>query len=780
MVVVRDCATPPVPDTNGGSKHEAAGGDGCSSRAGSLSARTAPSAGRDPSTAYPARCNPAAAAAAPHAARRSRTAFQPPPSGPSPRDAAPLHCGAECRGTRRRPDCSGGAAPPRAVDTDAAQRHAPQRAVEGLSRQARIHTQSSLAHPPPAKGPMQAPAFSSTRMVLCYKCQKMPASWECNACSPQNLLCAGCNASHQTWYTTHTSRRLLRERLPAPEDVPAPEKPHPRPSGGSGASDRQLPRSSGGSGAPQPERQSARSSGGSSAAPDKLSARGSCGSSADAQGAAAARGRGAEPAPRERGSGGRSRDRESGRRGREAERRDSGGCGNWERDLRCHSLPAPDRLGRRESLTLAPDRLQRRQSMASPSRPVKQQPRPAPPHQGTARRALAAVALSRIKAMEESPPAEGELLRPVSALDAETVLSAFAESGLDGPPPGSSVRQVLPPAPLLRSFLQAAREAEQRGGRCLAVFHGVAGCAPTPEVLEAMVQGGLDPSRCRSAIFGKGAYVATTGAKAHMYAVNGKRQEKHGLPLQIFVLLLALKEGVEVGQLGLEHDAITADSTSAPTQFCIPRGCEGQLLATHLITIDADPAGAAGEQASPFRRRHSDCSALQSIFNPVPRRAWFGPGPAPGEAQPGRRRSHSVSFLPVPAAEPPLSPVRQGLREGLVGGELQGEAEAAEEQGSPGGGHGVPAPPYAPPATPDASPARAFAGLRLPPDTAERIRRSEQLSRVEVARQGKGELILLRHRERQEHPRCLQRQQAREAEEARLRRLEVPAAHYRR
>eukprot|EP01065_Artemidia_motanka_P046094 TRINITY_DN6902_c0_g2_i1.p1 TRINITY_DN6902_c0_g2~~TRINITY_DN6902_c0_g2_i1.p1 ORF type:complete len:925 (+),score=255.94 TRINITY_DN6902_c0_g2_i1:53-2776(+) len=276
-----------------------------------------------------------------------------------------------------------------------------------------------------------------------------------------------------------------------------------------------------------------------------------------------------------------------------------------------------------------------------------------PPHQGFARRAAAVATLARLRLPGAGHPA---LLQPADGDEERRILDAFAENGLEDGVAGAKVRSVQPPDELLQPFLAQAKKAEENGGRCLLVFHGIGGCPPTDHVVGQIASKGMDPAKCRSAVFGKGAYVATTGSKAKMYAVNGKWDsagaEKHTLPVRVLVLLVALSEPVEVGTLGEAHSGVTADSsTGAPTQFCIPTGREQQLLVTHVIDLTG--------QEAPARRSRSaarDSAPKRSSSRPQLREGGTVTGAAPcivpEHTQPHRRRPSRPQTADHPRPQP--------------------------------------------------------------------------------------------------------------------------------
>eukprot|EP01062_Namystynia_karyoxenos_P052363 TRINITY_DN4188_c3_g1_i1.p1 TRINITY_DN4188_c3_g1~~TRINITY_DN4188_c3_g1_i1.p1 ORF type:complete len:490 (+),score=138.65 TRINITY_DN4188_c3_g1_i1:221-1471(+) len=395
-------------------------------------------------------------------------------------------------------------------------------------------------------------------------------------------------------------------------------------------------------------------------------------------------------------------------------------------------------------------------------------PAPPPQHQGPARRALAAAALSQAReAAAASGPAPPPLC-PAPPEEAAAVLGAFAEGGLaDGARAewgsGVHVQRAQPPGELLRPFLALARDAEAGRGRCLIVFHGVSGCAPTPGVIAELVATGLDPGRCRCAVYGKGAYVATTGAKAKMYAANGKWdhrtwEEKHGLPLHVLVLLLALGEGAEVGTMGIEHPGITTDSTAAPTQFCIPRGSERRLLLTHIITIEAPAAPRRRPQTPPPRRRPS---------TPPPQRPARTPTQSAREPSCGDREGRRAAPCVLPAAAP-LSggggPGAAQLRRDsssdgpkappciVAAADGQRRRGRAPQRGRPGAG--CPAAQPGGRSTPDA--------VERPAARAERLQEREQQRRVAIGWQENNAFSILQYQKRQGQQRSAARQLERE------------------
>jgi len=182
------------------------------------------------------------------------------------------------------------------------------------------------------------------------------------------------------------------------------------------------------------------------------------------------------------------------------------------------------------------------------------------------------------------------VLVPVSDAEAETVTAAFLEDGLENHPSGVRVGSVRRVAPDLEHHSALLKATGQRH-TLVAAFHGVT-TVPDAKTVERIASGGLDPKKCRSARYGKGAYVATNGAKAHMYAASSKWDRRHGqsklkhsLPLVVFAGVLSVPLFRE-GAKGVEHSYITADSLKYPTQFCVPSELPHNLVLTHVLYLD--------------------------------------------------------------------------------------------------------------------------------------------------------------------------------------------------
>eukprot|EP01062_Namystynia_karyoxenos_P057339 TRINITY_DN4835_c0_g1_i1.p1 TRINITY_DN4835_c0_g1~~TRINITY_DN4835_c0_g1_i1.p1 ORF type:complete len:1016 (+),score=200.44 TRINITY_DN4835_c0_g1_i1:78-3050(+) len=200
-----------------------------------------------------------------------------------------------------------------------------------------------------------------------------------------------------------------------------------------------------------------------------------------------------------------------------------------------------------------------------------------------------------LQLLQQAAGGDEQLLVPLDGAAADEVYTAFSEDGL-----GETVRaelvgvqRAVPPHQRVRDFLAAADADAALGRRPRVTFHGVTQ-EPTPELVAGIVRAGFDPKRCKSAMFGKGAYVAAGGLKARMYALGGKydrrhgaRVERHQRPLIVLACLLAPGD-FALGEKGVEHSCVTADSLTQPTQYCIPSGQEHRLLVTHVITLDPD------------------------------------------------------------------------------------------------------------------------------------------------------------------------------------------------
>eukprot|EP01062_Namystynia_karyoxenos_P021846 TRINITY_DN1832_c1_g2_i3.p1 TRINITY_DN1832_c1_g2~~TRINITY_DN1832_c1_g2_i3.p1 ORF type:complete len:859 (+),score=127.64 TRINITY_DN1832_c1_g2_i3:58-2634(+) len=198
---------------------------------------------------------------------------------------------------------------------------------------------------------------------------------------------------------------------------------------------------------------------------------------------------------------------------------------------------------------------------------------------------------------ETAAPAGGSpLLEDVQSSDREWRLAvdAYCEGGL-GELAAQWVTRVQRAADPRRraAFLGAVGR-----GSVHTVFHGVTS-EPTDRRVASIASRGLDPKRCKSALFGLGAYVATEGAKALMYATwgkwdrrQGKCEERHQLPLRILLGLIA-PGSFQVGVKGTEHAHVTADSLQYPTQYCVPPAMSEHLLITHVLTVDLPGPDAA-------------------------------------------------------------------------------------------------------------------------------------------------------------------------------------------
>lgn len=174
----------------------------------------------------------------------------------------------------------------------------------------------------------------------------------------------------------------------------------------------------------------------------------------------------------------------------------------------------------------------------------------------------------------------------------ELVCDAFIEDGLHPcvRDDVSRVNRVRHPRSRVSEFL-AVFDAEKQPARVRAMFHGLT-VEPRPETVARVSLEGLDPRKCKAAMFGKGAYVAAAGAKARMYALNAKYDRRHGQcielhqePLCILVGLLIAGDYI-IGERGEGHSCVTADSINSPTQFCVPVGLEKRMLITHVIGLD--------------------------------------------------------------------------------------------------------------------------------------------------------------------------------------------------
>jgi len=182
------------------------------------------------------------------------------------------------------------------------------------------------------------------------------------------------------------------------------------------------------------------------------------------------------------------------------------------------------------------------------------------------------------------------VLVPVSDAEAGIVTAAFLEDGLKDQS-GVSVVSVASVLRVASNLMHpSALEATGKGHRLVAAFHGLT-TVPNRKTVEKIAENGLDPGKCRAAMYGKGAYVATKGEKAYMYATiskwerrHGQSFEKHSLPLVVFAGLLSVPN-FRVGARGEEHSCITADSPNNPTQFCVPSELRHNLLLTHVLYL---------------------------------------------------------------------------------------------------------------------------------------------------------------------------------------------------
>lgn len=251
---------------------------------------------------------------------------------------------------------------------------------------------------------------------------------------------------------------------------------------------------------------------------------------------------------------------------------------------------------------------------------------------------------------DDSDPPGAVLLEACEAADAEHVIAAFCEDGIGDTQEGRvlSVERARYPPARVRDFLAAV---DGDPAPPCAAFHGIT-AEPTPERVSAIVATGLDPRRCRSALFGKGAYVAASGLKARMYASGAQFERRHGgstlverhaLPLKVLAALLAhgARPGdVVVGEKGKEHCVVTADSAKNPTQFCIPLGLAHRLIITHVITV---------EPAPPQRRKDSSAAAS-------PQPATNGSGRRVASPQPARHHSPRPAASGAPRSPAAVAP----------------------------------------------------------------------------------------------------------------------------
>eukprot|EP01065_Artemidia_motanka_P007763 TRINITY_DN13885_c0_g2_i1.p1 TRINITY_DN13885_c0_g2~~TRINITY_DN13885_c0_g2_i1.p1 ORF type:complete len:710 (+),score=224.49 TRINITY_DN13885_c0_g2_i1:156-2285(+) len=237
------------------------------------------------------------------------------------------------------------------------------------------------------------------------------------------------------------------------------------------------------------------------------------------------------------------------------------------------------------------------------------------------RYAVAGALAARIKqAAEEEGDGDAAAphLVPLPPGDSERGLveSAFTEDGL-------SRGEVLPRLVSVEKIVHSRRQAREFTAcagedtsqlPCRATFHGLTS-TPTDALVQSVAEFGLDAKRCKSAMFGKGAYVAAGGQKALMYATSARWDRKkalegggsavvHDLPLKVVVLLLAPGD-FKKGDKGVEHDCVTTDSTKAPTQFCIPEGQGRRLLPTHIITLRPAASAAQRSDSPTLERRGS-------------------------------------------------------------------------------------------------------------------------------------------------------------------------------
>eukprot|EP01062_Namystynia_karyoxenos_P073483 TRINITY_DN70278_c0_g1_i1.p1 TRINITY_DN70278_c0_g1~~TRINITY_DN70278_c0_g1_i1.p1 ORF type:complete len:574 (+),score=107.78 TRINITY_DN70278_c0_g1_i1:80-1723(+) len=219
----------------------------------------------------------------------------------------------------------------------------------------------------------------------------------------------------------------------------------------------------------------------------------------------------------------------------------------------------------------------------------------------SARRTLAARLLRQLREVEQwaagearGDPPPDPTFAEVTGAERDAVVAAFAEEGLSSEYLGAvaAVHRVERPGGGAGALFLRSCELPE-AGRCRVAFHGLT-CAPTEAVVAAVARDGLDPSRCKSAMWGVGAYVAAGGQKAVMYAANGKFDRRarggavtvlHDLPLKVLVLLVQ-PGAFSAGERGKVHRAVTADSASAPTQWCFPQGEQHRALVTHVVTIN--------------------------------------------------------------------------------------------------------------------------------------------------------------------------------------------------
>eukprot|EP00756_Hemistasia_phaeocysticola_P017388 Hpha_TRINITY_DN15534_c0_g3::TRINITY_DN15534_c0_g3_i1::g.106519::m.106519 len=192
----------------------------------------------------------------------------------------------------------------------------------------------------------------------------------------------------------------------------------------------------------------------------------------------------------------------------------------------------------------------------------------------------------------------------------DLVERAFTEDGLhssDILPRVLQIERVRWSRRRAREFA-AAVSVDESPAPCRTTFHGLTN-TPTMQLVSSVAELGLDAKKCKSAMFGKGAYVAAGGAKALMYAECARWDRKralegggpaftHALPLRVFVFLLAPGDIIK-GDKGEVHECVTTDSLKAPTQYCVPEGLEHRLLPTHVLTINTSAPG--NRTASPAR-----------------------------------------------------------------------------------------------------------------------------------------------------------------------------------
>eukprot|EP01062_Namystynia_karyoxenos_P001368 TRINITY_DN10467_c0_g2_i9.p1 TRINITY_DN10467_c0_g2~~TRINITY_DN10467_c0_g2_i9.p1 ORF type:complete len:988 (+),score=159.51 TRINITY_DN10467_c0_g2_i9:104-3067(+) len=292
------------------------------------------------------------------------------------------------------------------------------------------------------------------------------------------------------------------------------------------------------------------------------------------------------------------------------------------------------------------------------------------------RRAFVAAAVRQLRQGAEQsadggdPTDSGDSARlvPTTEEEAALVIRAFMEGGLAERPGNFTVTSVERVAVITAeqgraaAFLEAAQDGTQQ--RPVAAFHGIT-AAPTRARIKEMVAEGLNPKKCKSAMFGVGAYIATNGAKAYMYAFNGKWDrrgggvsERHSLPLVVLAGVLC-PGTFQIGQHSVQHGCVTADSLREPTQFCVPSGQEHRLALTHVLTLQAERPGPPGQSGqTPPASPASPPLAPRS-----PPKGPLLPPPSPVGSAP---RSPCTEKLecPPPASDPPAgqdTPVSTGI-----------------------------------------------------------------------------------------------------------------------